>query len=469
MATKNTIKIKRRKLQANFLDMDENIFRKIFQYIDAWLLYSKLRFVCRKVNDYEKGYIKLVPEKLFLHSPHFVSNLSGQWQVDVPLEYLMILKHTSGTIASICSRILPAITSPVLDCYKEITRKHRCDGCSFQTAFFDTIAEMIVVGYFYAACSNCKPKTLSSSPTNTYDRAQMTLNKINTDGDGWRFFVSYYDSHAMKWCPINVLGDNSAYAHPRIYDGVCTCICGNTILVLLYQWPTEDGYPILKRYNFKEHATSKLILKLDDYKNEPESEFSQLDAPISLMCSVKEDHFRFEEEVDMYGIKGCSLVKVDENKTMIVGGFYEQLSSRITYNQKLWEAVITDETEDLKFKAINSNPVQPRLNPMCFKLGDNVYIAGGGIIHTAENIIDCCTGFDKSSYIMGEKLWHHLCCDRYHVKERKYYRTEHRLPFLFEGFSRVATDQSETFCIIKIFTNLRNYNYVFNIISLILS
>ena len=99
---------------------------------------------------------------------------------------------------------------------------------------------------------------------------------------------------------------------------------------------------------------------------------------------------------------------------MIVGGC--GTNNNNNYNLKLWEAVITEESDNLQFKAVDVTPVKPRSNPICFKLRDNVYIAGGQVSSLENNCIDCCTGDDRK----GKYSWHHLCCDRYNVKERKY-------------------------------------------------
>jgi hypothetical protein len=140
---------------------------------------------------------------------------------------------------------------------------------------------------------------------------------------------------------------------------------------------------------------------------------------------------------------------------MLVGGFYQLYSSLSLdkYNLKLWEGVVADGKESLIFRAVDLNHVQPRVYPMCFRLRDNVYIAGGEIYHLNENCIDSCSCIKHGYHKMYEGLWHHLCCDRYHVKERKYYRTDYRLPFFCDEFFHVATDEKETFCIIKPWKN----------------
>ena len=77
-----------------------------------------------------------------------------------------------------------------------------------------------------------------------------------------------------------------------------------------------------------------------------------------------------------------------------------------------------------------------------------MYIAGGLTTGHEKNCIDCSTGVDSS----GQDLLYHFCCDRYNVKERKYYKTDHRLPISLGGYSGMATDENETFIIIKMFT-----------------
>jgi hypothetical protein len=227
---------------------------------------------------------------------------------------------------------------------------------------------------------------------------------------------------------------------------------GNTILVLLFE--PNDGQPTTIRYTFNVPGTSKGTLKQVDCKNDQDLDISKCVEQYTLTCSVKEDPFIFEEAEYMHKIVGCSLVQVQENKTMLIGGLKKQFSLTLDmYNQKLWEGVVEDGKENLIFRAVDLNHVQPRVYPMCFRFRDNVYIAGGEIYHLNDNCIDCCTCVKHGYSKTDEALWHHLCCDRYHVKERKYYRTDYRLPFFCHRFSHVATDEKESFCIIKPSTN----------------
>ena len=54
------------KCAMGLIDLDENVFRIIFEFLDVPFIYSMLRLTCRKLNDYVKNYIKIVPQ-LFLH------------------------------------------------------------------------------------------------------------------------------------------------------------------------------------------------------------------------------------------------------------------------------------------------------------------------------------------------------------------------------------------------------------------
>ena len=441
MATKNTIKSNRRKLQVHFLDMDENIFRVILQHLDAWEVYRNLRLVCRKFNDYAKRYIQHVPEKLFIQSTCSLLTFLPDCMVNIPLEYLMALKHPSGKIASLRHRVLP---SPILRGEQAIIGEYFCKECYYQTAFVNKIAAMLVIGYFYSACSNCKSQHLSL----------FQLNETHTlDDDEWNLLLAYYDFHVMKWCPIIVSGKTMAYEQPGLNDCVSICKLSDSSLVL-FNDRFDDQLTIL-RYTFNLQDTSKGILKQGDYKHDQELDIGKCVEKCTLTCSLKKDRFIFEEEEDMHEIVGCCLVQAHENKVMLVGGFYRHYSSHTVdmYNQKLWEGAVADETENLIFRAVDLNHVQPRVYPMCFRLRDNVYIAGGEIYHLNDNCIDGCTCINHGYYKRDEALWHHLCCDRYDVKERKYYRTDYRLPFSCHGFSHVTTDEKQTFCIIKPSTN----------------
>ena len=158
---------------------------------------------------------------------------------------------------------------------------------------------MLVIGYFYLACSNCKSKHLSP----------FQLNENHTlDDDEGNLSLAYYDFHVMKWCPIIVSGkttmnddkrrENGSYEQLCLElcldDFVCICKLGNSILVLLFQLPHDD-HPTIIRYTFNVQDTSKGILKQVDYKNDQDLDINKCVEQYTLTCSVKEDRFIFEK------------------------------------------------------------------------------------------------------------------------------------------------------------------------------
>ena len=73
------------------------------------------------------------------------------------------------------------------------------------------------------------------------------------------------------------------------------------------------------------------------------------------------------------------------------------------------------------------------IRPICFKLQDNLYIAGGQAIN------------DLSAFF--------LCCDKFNLKERNYHESVHflpsHLPSVAHVDNNVVTDGDETFALIS--------------------
>ena len=433
----NTIESEITKLQVSLLNMDENIFRAIFQYLEFWFIYFELRFVCRKFYAYVKSYIQLEPEKLFLrYSPY--SNRSNRLlrqSVALESEYLLVLKHSSGTVVSICSKQAPVICNPSTDYNVEKIRGNCCEKCFFEVTFVTRMMRWIIFGYYFAVCSNCKHNNPSNIPLNT----NVGLDELITTME---CFGGHFGNHPMELRPMQQSGKITRYNYND--TGLIECICNldDSILVLM---AGEFKHTMVHiTFNIKE--VSKNMCKRSDKKTDQELEETESVKQCALTYSAKDVPVVFEEGQEHIGLYGCSFLRLNDHKVMIIGGFNELNIA----NLKLWEAIITDGIESLQFKAVDIKPLKARRHPICFKLRNNLYIAGGKDPRHEKNCIDCYPSVDHppSRYLLN-----HVCCDRYNIKERVYYGTDYRLPVLYSGFSRIATDQNETFAIIKIISH----------------
>ena len=120
----------------------------------------------------------------------------------------------------------------------------------------------------------------------------------------------------------------------------------------------------------------------------------------------------------------------------------------IKYNTILWEGTIGKleytsgsklQHTFVKWESI-SLPfpfIQGRLSPLCFRLKNNLYIAGGADPQLRG------LPYDKD-YEMRR-----MTCDLFDIQETKYHPSKYRLPYkLFDDIHKVATNEEETLALI---------------------
>lgn len=140
-------------------------------------------------------------------------------------------------------------------------------------------------------------------------------------------------------------------------------------------------------------------------------------------------------------LKHYTLTKVSDNKVMIVGGVitgkkgqnkavnpYYQEDYESVGSNFLWQGIITNSRTSIDWRKIGIGLNKIRLMSICFKLKDNLYIAGGVDI----------------------KYRQRYCCDRYNLTESKYYSTDYVIPddiALYNGASpncRIIINEEES-------------------------
>ena len=136
---------------------------------------------------------------------------------------------------------------------------------------------------------------------------------------------------------------------------------------------------------------------------------------------------------------------------LLIGGSYWGLTDQP--NDKLWRGSLSKDKNELIWIQLGAKRcrnytrldtkcrewtegwrIKERLRPMCFKLKDNLYIAGG-------------LGIEGTSYGRSWDLTL-LFCDQYNLTERKYYESVYSLPYPVNNADKVVTSEDETFAII---------------------
>ena len=133
--------------------------------------------------------------------------------------------------------------------------------------------------------------------------------------------------------------------------------------------------------------------------------------------------------LDSNSVIGFNITQIEDNRILLVGGKDEFNNPNLV----LWQGSFAKkDLSSLSWFPIEFQSITPRFKPLCFKLGHNLYIAGG---YSIEN----------NDAKDGEALY---CCDRYSFKEGKYYKNVHCLPYALSNANRVVTGTDETYALI---------------------
>lgn len=310
------------KSETNILDLHQAIFREIFGYLEYSVVYFTLRSVCRKLKEYVDAFVQL--RGMFLLN-------NG---TDMPTKILHILKQNNKIISLCCSKLAP-IRLPTTTNYGQYW-----DIGSFGATFHGKI----VVGIYRRYCVRKTSKYSSS------------------------LYLNEYNPKENKWIEIQP-EDGNTLLNGDVHGVMSSCTIGDSILVLdrdtkSYDAPTTMRQFYLNKTNVKN--TTKATTNIRNMQQQPSTlTYSDVVTPIA-----------FEFSHLLSTLKECAIIQVEYNKAVLVGG----IDNRDNLNQKLWEVKLTRKQKYLTWKAVDLEPIKSRIRPICFKLGENLYIGGGQTI-----------------------------------------------------------------------------------------
>ena len=143
--------------------------------------------------------------------------------------------------------------------------------------------------------------------------------------------------------------------------------------------------------------------------------------------------------LDSNSLIGFSIAQVGDNSIFLVGGKDEMGNPNLVF----WRGSIAGNNfRNLSWIPIELPSITSRFQPLCFKLGHNLYIAGG-----------YCIANDSSQD--GEALY---CCDKYNLQEGKYYKNVYCLPYALSDENKVVTNTDETYALIMVNKNRPSYS-----------
>ena len=135
-----------------------------------------------------------------------------------------------------------------------------------------------------------------------------------------------------------------------------------------------------------------------------------------------------------------TILNIGDGKVMLIGGLLgkptdvnEQILSR-----QVFEGTLSNDMKDVTWKHLD-NLKKPRKYHFTFKLGNNVYVAGG----------------------LGKNDKPRLCCERFDLETKRWFKSPHWLPYPL-WLTAVDVDVNETFAAIVggLSIRLHNQKYV---------
>ena len=393
----------------HFLDLNEDVLREIFLYLEYDEVFYVLGNVCKQLKETVDTYIQLGGVFLLCSVP------------GMPSKLLHIFERNSR-IVSICSKLGPALPRPSLvdSLESNVTFDIGSFGCRLK--------EKNVVGVYYTE----KPKHLNF--------------RLNEVADTYKFcYFHEYEPRTNSWIPIESRDKSELYSWTdtlwrQPYILISTCPIADSMMVVLEEYKNNGvNYARLFHLNCKEPRKAP----------KKTSKHERFLKAIKLVTKTETPCYTYSEQIslplDLQGIFKCTIVQVEYDKFMLIGGSNNQQVP----NMKIWQGKVFRENNTtwkhgtsgkITWSPINIELHEPLASPLCFKLKNNLYIAGGA---TTENPSGC---LHLSSVDIHGKV--HYFCHRYDMKNKEYYDCEYILPLSVNSFDKVTTSADEKFAII---------------------
>ena len=383
----------------SLLDLNEDIFREIFQYLKDELLYFSLRSVSRKLKLCVDAYIELTG--IFL-------TVAGR---DNTTELLYVLERKDHVRTIILKTIVPYPYPPPF--YHQEKISSRCCVAQTKTVMIRSLSDLgsfganingtVIIGtHSYCMEVNYKPRRYKNKINVTHEDAEEAWENLEkqTVKATWPFDIKRYDPLRNKWVPIkSVQSDkNFDYLMGSGKPIKFWCLLGDSSLLTFYD---------------EINITYTRLIEISINRLYKSNTFSS-----------RLVNFPFQ----LVGLSEFSVIRIGKRQILLVGGI--KIHNHTKPNLSLWLGTLTENGRNLTWVNSNSKLTQPRIKPLCFKLKNNVYITGG------------------EGYNNGDKF-DLLCCDRYNFESNVYSTCVYTLPYpLNYDDAYVATNINETFALI---------------------
>jgi N-acetylneuraminic acid mutarotase len=214
---------------------------------------------------------------------------------------------------------------------------------------------------------------------------------------GNRKSVLEYNMNEHKWSFLqNAIKERK--------DGSAMCPINNTTLILAGGEKNGNTAELLSFYDYNSSKSPEL---------HSESHFDQTITSSLSKWSLCEERLPVE-------VSHHSLTKINNRKILLVGGIINDLPS-----DRVFEGIFFEGTKNIAWNELKTLK-RARQSHITFKLGHNIYVAGGQGLNTQEVL---------------------SCCEVYNLHNKKWVKSSHKLPYSLYDAS-VVVDPEETFALI---------------------
>ena len=420
---------KNENIKTHILHLHEEVIRNIFRFLSYEDVYFTIRNVCRQLRYMVDDYIEVAGRFVLSYGP------------ETSTKQLFVFKRNNH-IVSLCFRATDLnIPQPNFE-LKHIDKssKFYFGGGSLGA----TINDELVIGiYYWEDDRNCE---CYSHYSYYYDKAKPYFVKYNTLKNNWKEIESFNFSDQMD---ISLKSD-------IVSSCLVDTILGESMLVFESEHRVGNSFIHYNLKQFHNHPKSKENRGAKVYSGKylhsssPDKKFSTMKIPIL-----------FKENEQMNEITDCAIINSNFNEVMLVGG----KNGKTKLNRKLWKLHLQKVSRNggslhYQWIADSISMITPRVRPICFKLKNSVFIAGGQTLNESDECIclesEYYQEMDKDGmlkcfarFCRSKNKWKDmLSCDRYDILEDNYYESCHSLSCPINDVDKVVTDVNETFAII---------------------
>ena len=421
------------------MSLPEEIFREMFCYLSIEMLHSSLRKVCRQMQYYVDRYMDVQGIFFLVSSKNCMAN-----------NIITIFKGPCKKFKIIWKDV-PHLNQ-LNNLQKTTKRAKQCRSCPYNDLFFSAIDDTVVC-------------TISHRPLKRHNWWRVQAFRYDILKDNWNVLCN--NCTAYECMNLKHSADPISHCHPiNLREGIDNSIYDN----FLY-----TAYPFLQIVN---------------------DETTNISTGVVYEARFCRCYITLKKPRELHFIRQFSTLRVSPQSLLIIGGYClprypdgklirsrnrplrthsEELvnmaehpnTSHNFVNRYLHQIDLNQEGYTLSWKSKYIAEMPYRSNPFCFKLKNNLYIAGHrpGVgfdsrLNENERRLTCtiCTGSLKHDdrnpniWIESESV-ECSCCDKYDLLEEKYYRNICSLPTTLRNIVnlKIATNKNDSLAVIEFY------------------